>query len=495
MKTAATALLALCATIAVAAQVRVPNIPIPRDLPLPNIDRLLRGGSPITTSIADAYVDVPFLDRHDVTFGDLATLRNARGTFTLQPGRWAMDLQSFCFRPGTRGPQPTDGSGYLSAPIAGPHAATFAQMLEKYSAQRDIDQRDMQVLIWALLSRTKIRQMNPKMQAVAARVLTPAQIVALDSGALDIIPPEIRRRAFDALPREVRAVADAENRIRTALYRANHTYAELERIAVLRGPEPKDGRVIPRGRWSVHPKGFLVRYQPHGIARTTVHVVKPRRVQIARDGRGRIVAIDFGDGRRTEVSYNDSAPPFESSRIPMLGAHKFRSIRLTRPRGGKTEQIAIDNQGWTFLTRRGAPLVKRFDFFRAAFSQGDDWPGLWERAERYDEEFRQRGEWYQDRWDNNTDPPPDAEQAIRDLEDSEHLHDGIDAVLNGDRGDRLDWIIDNRERNNAALEASTVVIGSLPTTSSADDEYSPSWDVPTPGSASSQRGGLSSRGS
>ena len=494
MRFALGAVLALCATLTVAAQVRVPNIPLPRDLPLPGIDRWLRGESPITTSIKDTRIEVPFIDDMEMKFGNLAELRNQRGTFTLKPGDWTMDVQSFCFRPGTRGPQPTDGSGYLSAPIAGPHAEIFAQMLEKYSVQRDINQRDMQVLIWALLSRTKIRQMNVKMQAIAARVLTPAQMVALDTGALDVIPPELRRRAFNSLPREVRAIAEAEDRIRTALYRANHTYAELERIAVLRGPEPRDGRHIPRNRWTIHPKGFLVRYQPHGIARTTVHVAKPPRVQIDRDNRGRIVSIDLGDGRRTDVSYNDSTPAFESGRIPMLSAYKFRQIRLSRVSNGKPETRVIDNQGWTFVTRRNAQLARKFDFFRATFRQGDDLPGLWERAQRYDEEFRQRAEWYHDRWDNNTGPPPDAEDAIRDLEDSEHLHDGIDAVLNGDRGDRLDWIIDNRERNNAALKAAIVVIGTLPTESSADDEYSPSWDVPTPGSASSQRGGLSSRG-
>jgi hypothetical protein len=488
-------LLAVCASVTAVAQIRVPNIPLPRDLPLPNIDRLLRGDSPITTSLKDAYVEVPFLDRHDVKFGDLATLRNSRGTFTLQPGHWAMDLQSFCFRPGTRGPQPTDGNGYVSAPIAGPHAEVFAQMLEKYSVQRDIPQREMQVLIWALLSRTKIRQMNARMQATAARVLTPAQMVALDSGALDVIPPELRRRAFNALPRELRRIAEAENRIRDAVARANSTYEELERIAVLRGPEPKDGRTIPRGRWSVHPKGFLVRYQPHGIARTTVQIAKPPRTQIRRDARGRIVAIDFGGGRRTEVEYNDSIRPFESDKYPMLTAYAFRAIRMTRVAGGKPTELVIRDRGWAFTTRTDARLVRRFDFFRAALHQGDDYPGLWERAQHYDEEFRGRGEWYQDRWDNNTGPPPDAEDAIRDLEDSEHLHDGIDAVLNGDREDRLDWIIDNRERNNAALEAATVVIGTLPTTSSTDDEYSPPWDVPTPGSTSSQRGGLSSRGS
>ena len=149
--------------------------------------------------LLDARIEAPWLDTLEMKFGELGTLRNDHGSFTIRPGNWTADLQSFCFRPGTRGPQPTDGQGYVTAPLTGPHAQVFADMLTKYALQRDIEQRDMQVLIWALLSRTKIRQMNPRMQALAARVLTPAQIVALDSGALDVIPPNLRRRAFNAL--------------------------------------------------------------------------------------------------------------------------------------------------------------------------------------------------------------------------------------------------------------------------------------------------------
>ena len=491
--------LALCAVMTVAAQIRVPRVPLPRDLPLPNIDRLLRGESPVSTTLKDARVEVPWLDRLDIKFGDLATLRNQRGGFALKPGHWTIDLQSFCFRAGTRGPQPTDGNGYLSGGIAGPHGEIFAGMLTKYGTLQNVDQRDMQVLVWALLSRTKIRQMNPAMQALAARVLTPAQIIALDSGALDVIPMSLRRRAFSALPAEVRAIAEAENRIRTILYRANHTYAELERIAVLSGPEPKDGRHIPRQRWSIHPGGYLVRYQPQGYARTTVQVAVPPRTQIRRDGRGRIVSIDFGDGRRTETEYDDSIPALEPPGNLMAVGYAFRTIRMTRPgANGKPEELVIRGKGWTFVTRPATRLARRFELVRAAFRQPESWidrfNGWKERYDEWHEEYIERAEWYHERAERNTDPPPSTEDAIRDLEDSEHYRDGLDAALRGDTGDRLDWIIDNQERQNAALERAIIVIDTLPTTSTTDDEYVPPYDIALPGSTGAQRLGFSSRG-
>ena len=492
MKAFSAALLTVIAAVTVTAQIRVPKLPTARDLPLPGIDRLLRGESPVSTSLKDARMEAPWLDRLEMKFGDLGTLRNDRGSFTIKPGQWAADLQSFCFRPGTRGPQPTDGQGYVTAPMAGPHARIFADMLTRYAAQRDIDQRDMQVLIWALLSRTKIRQMNPRMQATAARVLTPAQMVALDSGALDVVPPALRRRAFNALPAEVRAIAEVENRIRDILYRANHTYAELERVAVLQGPEPRDGRNIPRQRWAVHPNGYLIRYLPHGFARTTVQIARPQQVQIRRDGRGRIVSIDFGDGRRTETEYNDSVPAYDSPGFRTL-AYRFRTIRMIRPGpGGKPRELVVRDKGWTFVMKRGVRRSPQFVF--ATFRQPESgWADLiGDIKERYDE-WSGRAETYEGVVKTATGEPRDVEDALRDLEDSDHYHDGIEAALEGDAGDRLDWIIDHQEREAETVKAVTVVIGTLPTTSSTDDEYVPPFDVAIPGSSGSQRLGFSAR--
>jgi hypothetical protein len=498
MKRLIVALMVCGSAVAAAAQIRIPNLPLPKDLPLPNLDGLLRGGSPISTTMKDARGEVPFLDHLDPRPGDLASLRNNTGTFTLKPGYWAMELQSFCFRPGTRGPRRTDGRGYLYGQIAGPDSAIFVDMLSKYSTLRNVDQRDMQVLIWALLSRTKIRNMNPEMQALAVRVLTPVQIAALDSGALDVVPPDMRRRAFDALPAEVRAIADAENRIRDVMYRANYSYRELERIAVIDSPEPKSGRQIPRQRWSVHPNGYLIRFKPNSYASTRVEIAVPPRVTIRRDSRGRIASIDFGDGRRTETEYDDSIPAWDPSPNLLAVGYAFKTIRMTMPGpNGRSKEVVLRNKGWTWVTRRATRLSRQHVMF-ALFRQpslGERFDAWKERYDQWNEEFQERLDYYRERWERNTEPPPSTDDAIRDLEDSEHYRDGLDAALRGDTGDRLEWIIDNQERQNRALESATVLIWTLPTESTTDDtpEYVPPRDIAIPACPDCQRLGFAGR--
>jgi hypothetical protein len=488
-----------CTTITLAAQFRIPRVPLPKDLPLPNIDRVLHGSSPISTTLKDAHVEVPFLDRMEVRFGDLASLRNERGTFTLQPGHWATDLQSFCYRAGTRGPQRTDGQGYLSAGISGPDSGLFVDMLSKYATLRDVEQRDMQVLIWAILARTKIHSLEPRLQALAVRVLTPAQIAALDTGALDVIPMNLRQRAFGSLPPEIRAIADAENRIRDILYRANYAYDELESIAVLQGPEPRANRPIPRTRWSIHPGGYLIRYHPTGYQRTTVEIARPPKFTIHRDAKGRITSVEWSDGRRTETEYDDSIPAFTPAPNLPVVAYAFKSIKMIRPRAnGRPEEITLRNMGWTFVMRQDAKVaaVPHFGFRLASWMQ-EILPSriiAWkERYDHFNSEYRERAEWYRDRYEHMTSPPPSVEQVIHDISDMEHYRAGIEAALTGDVGDQLGWLIDHQERMNAALERATLEIANLDA-SSDDGTYVPGTDLAVPAHTASQRLGVSGRG-
>lgn len=499
MKALTATIVALFTSVALVAQIRVPQVPIPKDLPLPSIDRLLRGESPITTSLKNARIEVPYLDRMEVKFADMRPLANNSGGFTLKPGHWTTDLDSFCLHPGTRGPQPTDGRGYLSGPLAGRHAAIIEHMLGEYGRFKDIKQHDMQTLIWAILSRSKIHELSIEQQALAARVLTPAQIAEIESGAIDVIPVSLRTRAFDALPREVRAIAEAENRLREILYRANSTYEELERAAVLTGPEPKAARQVPLQRWSIHPNGYLIRYIPHGYAKTTVEIAKPPRYQIRRDAKGRVVSVDFGDGRRTETEYDDSIPAFNPPGNLKAVGYAFKSVKLTRiGRNGRPEEITVRGKGWTFVTKRTTKLASAappFGFRLASFQPGDWMERFMEWKERYDEwneEFGDRAEFYRDIWEHSTHPPPSVEETLRDLEDLEHYRDGIEAALTGDIGDRLGWLIDHQERMNAALERATLVLSGLPD-HPEDEGYRPPMDVAIPSSTGSQRLGMGSR--
>ena len=503
MKIIAPVLLTLCASATIVAQ--IPRVPVPRNLPLPRIDQWTRGEPPLTTSLKDARVEVPWLDRLAPRFANMASLRNARGTFTLRTGHWAADLQSFCLHPGTRGPQPADGRGYLSGPMRGPQAGIIMHMLEGYGRMPDITQHDLQTLFWAILSKTRIRSMSTAHQRLAARLLTPAELLALDTGALDVIPVSMRRRIFAALPADVRRVAEAENRLRDALSRANYKYAALERAAVLSGPLPSSGRKIPLGRWSVHPGGYLIRYSPKGFARTTVEIAVPAKYEIRRDSLGRIISVDFGDGRRTESEYDDSVAPFRPPGAARAVGYAFKSVRLIRPgAAGAPEEVVVRGKGWTFVVApnlRAARstgtvrviLASTFGFRPALMQPGSRMERFERWKERYDtwnEEFKERAEWYRDRAEHATDPPPDVEQTRRDLEDLEHYRDGIEAALSGDTGERLDWLIDNEERMNAALERATIVLSGLP--AHPEDEYSPVPDMAIPGGG--QRLGISSRG-
>lgn len=496
-----TVLLACCAVASLAAQLPIPRgLPVPRDLPLPSIDRWLGGGDLVSTSIADARVDVPWLDRLDARFASLAGRRRAGGDFALAPGHWTLDLQSFCLHPGTRGPQPTDGRGYLSGPLEGRQSAIIRHMLERYGPLTEVTQHEMQLLVWAVLARTKPSDLLPGDQALLARLLSATEIAELQTGALDVIPVPLRRDVYDRLPPAARQVAEAENRIRELLRQANRTYDEVERAAVLGGPLPSDARRVPRERWSIHPGGYLVRYLPTGYSQTRVQLAVPARYRLTRDRLGRIVAIDFGDGRRTETEYDDALPPFAPEGVGEVTGYAFKSITLVRPgRGGRPERLQLRGKGWTFVMtparrvwRRGG--VAEFGLRLAAWQP--DWMERFESwKERYDtwhEEFQERMEWYQERWEHATDPPPSVEDTLRDLEDLEHYRDGIEAALTGDIGDRLDWLIDHQERMNAALERATIVLSGLPDRS--DEGYRPPMDVAIPASRGSQRLGLSSRG-
>ena len=251
---------------------------------------------------------------------------------------------------------------------------------------------------------------------------------------------------------------------------------------------------MPRDRWSLHPGGYFIRYRPTGYARTTVEIAVPPKVQIRRDAKGRIISIDFGDGRRTETEYDDSIPAWDPSGNLLAVGYAFKTIRMTRP--GAPDLIGHDT-GWTYVTRRSARPWRR-GFELALVRQDPGWgarfAGWKERYDQWNQEVRGRWDYYRERWDRNTEPPPDTDEAIRDLEDSEHYRDAIDAALRGGTGDRLEWIIDNQERQNRALERAIIVIDTLPVTSTAEGEYVPPYDIALPSHAGSQRLGLSGRG-
>lgn len=244
---------------------------------LPNPARLLEGTPPITTSLSDARWAVDTMDAF--TPGEFTPLpsleRGPNGGFLLRAGAFAMQTQSYCLKAGTHGPG--GGDGYIYAPPLGPMDDHVMSIVRNSVRHPEVDQHDVQVLLWAIIARAKFDQLPARLKATAALLLSPPQLATLNRGALDLVPGPLLDQALNNMPPLVQQVFRAEAQLRQMMTTADSRFEDMERVAVLVGAAPRDkhDRALPRGRWSLHPDGYYVRYLPSGYSSTRVEIWVP----------------------------------------------------------------------------------------------------------------------------------------------------------------------------------------------------------------------------
>ena len=240
---------------------------------------LMGENHPITTSLPDARWAVDSLDNfmpREAKRSMLQLQRTPNGGFVLQPGYWEMHTQSYCLKAGTHGPG--GGDGYLYAPTQGPAEDQVTSILRNSVNHPEIAQHDIQVLLWAIIARAQFEDLEPRLKATAARLLTPQQLVTLNRNALDMVAGPAFNAALDRLPPLVRQVAEAEQELRTMMTTPGTPFEQMERVAVLAGLAPmgEGSRAVPSGRWSLHPDGYYVRYVPQGYSYTVTQIWVPQ---------------------------------------------------------------------------------------------------------------------------------------------------------------------------------------------------------------------------
>lgn len=230
----------------------------------------------ITTSLKDATFADPSRDgfQPPVKAQPLATLRQAGGdTFLLRPGYYTMQAQSYCLHAGTYGPG--KGEGYLYAPPLGPAKDLITTIARNSALHPEVNQHDVQALIWAVLARAGFRDLNPELQRTARTLLSSEQMAAqLRGAAFDMVRERATQELMGRAPPQLRAVLDAEARLRSMFATGYSSFAELEQVAILAGMAPigVGSQDIPSGRWSRHPDGYWVRYIPSGYSSTRLEV-------------------------------------------------------------------------------------------------------------------------------------------------------------------------------------------------------------------------------
>ena len=465
------------------------QLPRPADLGgivrrMPSLERFI-SNRPLETDFDDTAGQVRMLDRLERTRqpGDLRSLpRTSGGAFVLRPGLWEGSFESFCLRTATWAPGA--GDGYLWAPIKGSRSGAIATILRSAARHPNVPRGDIQTLLWAILSRTRVSEMPPALQAAARALLPAAEINAINASGFQAIDIAERTQLFRGVSGPIRQALEIESDLRYEFSRANANYAEIEKIAVLSGaPPPENRNAITRGQWSRHPCGFFIRYLPDSFSNMTVQVLKPAPVVIARDRLNRITLIEDARGR-TELTYSDAIAPRPHPTNKRLVAYAFKHIRITRRgAGGAMEVIEYRDQGYTFNQSRprsrgvmevvadvATALVELVTGTPLEARQG--WAGWGERIERAQEVYED-AEYLRDRIDATT-TTGDA-SSVDDAADAGHVRDGVIVIVVGDTSDRVGFITEMHERFNEMLEYATSVLNTLP-----DGSYDPGGGVAVP---------------
>lgn len=244
------------------------------------VDRFLKQPAAITTSFED-------VNREGEKMPDLITSlnlkaqplyllpKNPEGGFILCEGLYEMTNKSYCLKAGTFAP--SKGDGYMFAPVLGPKEGIVVAILKSAEKHPEVDQHDIQALLWTIIARTKFADFNGQVKLTAVKLLNPSQITQLEGGALGVLPFDVMEKAKDQLPAGVKAVFEAENNIRQLVASGNYTYADMEKYAIVAGMAPPRSDV-PSGIWTKHPDGYYIRYFPSGYSVTKVQVYVPKEL-------------------------------------------------------------------------------------------------------------------------------------------------------------------------------------------------------------------------
>jgi hypothetical protein len=233
----------------------------------------------ITTSFSDCdtkkTLPVDFgVDKEKLWLCDQA-FEKSKG-YQLKPGFYKATVKSFCLKAGTYGP--SKGSGYLYAPLKGPKKDLVFKLINNWKDHTDISQQQLQLLLWAIIAKTKFNNLSPDLKIVATKLLSADDMDALSKVGMDFVKDELMKKATSNLPAPAQKILEIENSMRQKFYAATVSYNEMESLAMLAGIATANSEIVD-GLWSLLPNGCYVKYLPSGYTRTYVEIYVPDAIK------------------------------------------------------------------------------------------------------------------------------------------------------------------------------------------------------------------------
>ncbi len=188
------------------------------------------------------------------------------GEIVLSEGYYEADFKSYCLQPGT--PSPSDRDAYLQAPLGGYRKDIIETILRNSVKEPDLEQRNIQLLLWSVVSGSDFRKLSWEVQTTAKELLSPKQIFELKGGVMGVV-----KTVSTAIPET--GLTGANNKLKQLFELGTNSYELFERVAVLQQPSEIRRTAVKKDQWYKQADGYYLRYFPSGYQHVKVQVYVP----------------------------------------------------------------------------------------------------------------------------------------------------------------------------------------------------------------------------
>ncbi len=229
--------------------------------------------SPLPEVAGIQYPDTALVSRTPQSLLDLPQSQD--GDIILSEGYYEAEFKSYCLQPGT--PGPSDVDAYLQAPLAGYRKDIVESVLRNSLSRPDLSQRNIQLLLWSVVSGSDYNKLSSSVKSTARQLLTSKQVFALQGGMMGVM-----KTIATSFPDN--GISPVFTDMKNLFELGSSSYEAFEQIAVLRQPSKVHRSGYKREQWYLQEGGYYARYFPSSYQRTKVQVFVPEGIL---DGEGR----------------------------------------------------------------------------------------------------------------------------------------------------------------------------------------------------------------
>lgn len=188
------------------------------------------------------------------------------GGFVLKPGFYEAEFKTYCLQPGT--PDPRPGDAYLQGPVTGNRKEIVETVLLESRNKPDIPQRNVQLLLWSVVSNSDFNKLPARVQSDAGRLLTPRQIFQLKGGMIGFIKTVSNSTGL----------LNSNSDMQRLFALGTSSYESFERLAVLREPSRMLRKGVNYDQWYKQEDNYYVRYFPASYQKVRIQVYVPQEL-------------------------------------------------------------------------------------------------------------------------------------------------------------------------------------------------------------------------